>query len=146
METNRETNREQGTSLLEVMIATLVALVLLGAVLSVVIQQGRQRQTHTESSLALSAALNNLEQLRSVPATTLLALNDTGFDVPGSNGAPGGLQPVPGDVDGLPGQFLVSVDQSAAGVDLYRVVATVTWRGVTGRRRVTLQALMGERK
>ena len=146
METNRETNREQGASLLEVMIATLVALVLLGAVLSVVIQQGRQRQANTESSLALSAALNNLEQLRSVPATTLITLNDTGFDVPGSNGAPGGLQPVPGDIDGLPGQFLVSVDQSAAGVDLYRVVATVTWRGVTGRRRVTLQALMGERK
>ena len=146
METNRETNREQGTSLLEVMIATAVALVLLGAVLSVVIQQGRQRQANTESSLALSAALNNLEQLRTVPATTLLTLNGTGFDAPGSNGAPGGLQPVPGDIDGLPGEFLVSVDQSAAGVDLYRVVATVTWRGVTGRRRVTLQALMGERK
>ncbi|MCH7477127.1 MAG: hypothetical protein IIA14_03380 [SAR324 cluster bacterium] len=146
METNRETNSEQGASLLELMIATLVALVLLGAVLSLVIQQAHQRQANTESSLALSAALNNLEQLRTVPATTLLTLNGTGFDVPGSNGAPGGLQPVPGDIDGLPGEFLVSVDQSAAGVDLYRVVATVTWRGVTGRRRVTLQALMGERK
>ena len=127
METNRETNSEQGASLLELMIATLVALVLLGAVLSLVIQQAHQRQANTESSLALSAALNNLEQLRTVPATTLLTLNGTGFDVPGSNGAPGGLQPVPGDIDGLPGEFLVSVDQSAAGVDLYRVVATVTW-------------------
>ncbi|MHC4515565.1 MAG: prepilin-type N-terminal cleavage/methylation domain-containing protein [Planctomycetota bacterium] len=137
---------QQGSSLIELMVAAMISLVLVGAVLSTVIQQGHQRRATSESSLALSAALNNLEQLRTVPEATLPLMDGKGFDVPGSNGAPGGLQPVPGDFDGLPGQFTVLVDQSKGGVRLYRVVATVAWTGVSGRRTIRLQALMGERK
>jgi type II secretory pathway pseudopilin PulG len=145
MQTDRQQS-QQGSSLVEVMVATIVSLVLIGAVLSTVIQQAHQRQATAESSLALSAALNNLEQLRTMPEATLAAMNGVGFDVPGSNGNPGGLTPVPGDVDGLTGQFTVLQDQNSGGVTLYQVVATVSWTGVSGRRSVRLQALMGERK
>lgn len=129
------------------MIAALVSLVLVGAVLSTVIQQGHQRQSTSETSLALSAALNNLEQLRTVDEATLVSLDGTGFEIPGSNGAPaGGLTPQPGDFDGMPGQLSVIEDQKKGGVTLYRVVATVSWTGVSGKRQIRLQALMGERK
>lgn len=139
-------NHQKGSSLIELMIAAMVSLVLIGAVLSTVIQQGHQRQATNETALALSAALNNLEQLRTVDEATLPGLDGTDFDVPGSNGKPGGLTPQPGDPDGYPGELSVFVDQNKAGVTLYRVVATVSWIGVSGKRQIRLQALMGERK
>ena len=135
---------QQGSSLIEVMVATIISLVLIGAVLSTVIQQAHQRQVTSESSLALSAALNNLEQLRTMPEATLAAMHGQGFDVPGSNGNLNGLTAV--NPDGFPGHFTVLVDQSSGGVTLYQVVATVSWTGVSGKRSVRLQALMGERK
>ena len=74
--------REDGTSLVEVMVSALIAVVLVGAILSVVISQASQRRSTTEQSLALGAALNSLEQLRTVPQAGLLALSGTAFDVP----------------------------------------------------------------
>lgn len=139
-------NQQKGSSLIELMIAAMVSLVLIGAVLSTVIQQGHQRQATNETALALSAALNNLEYLRTIDEATLPGLDGKDFDVPGSNGNPGGLNPQPGDLDGLPGKISVFVDQNKGGVTLYRVVATVSWTGVSGRRQIRLQALMGERK
>lgn len=145
MPENRQ-DHERGSSLVELMIAAIVSLVLIGAVLSTVIQQGHQRQSTTETSLAVGAALNILEQLRTVDEATIPMLDGVGFDIPGSNGRPRGLTPQPGDTDGRPGQLSVFVDQDTAGVRLYRVVATVAWTGVSGKRRIRLQALMGERK
>lgn len=132
--------------MVDMMISLVVSMVLIGALLSVVHQQGATRRSTEEGILALSAARNNIEQIRSMTQAQVLALDGTGFDVPGTNGAAGGLQPQPGDSDGLPGQFTVSVDQSAGGNTLYRVVASVVWLGVSGRRRIDLQALIGERK
>jgi type II secretory pathway pseudopilin PulG len=140
-------NHQKGSSLIELMIAAMVSLVLIGAVLSTVIQQGHQRQATNETALALSAALNNLEYLRTVDEATLPTLDGKDFDIPASNGQPyGGLTPQPGDPDGYPGKLSVFVDQNKAGVTLYRVVATVSWTGVSGKRQIRLQALMGERK
>ena len=137
-------NRQKGSSLIELMIAALVSLVLVGAVLSTVIQQGHQRQSTNETALALGAALNNLELLRTMDEATLPAMDGKEFDVPGSNGNPKGLTPQPGNL--LPGKLSVFVDQTTGGVTLYRVVATVSWTGVSGKRQIRLQALMGERK
>ena len=120
--------REEGTTLVEVMVSALIAVVLVGAILSVVISQASQRRSTTEQSLALGAALNNLEQLRAVPIATLPTLDGTGFDVPGLTGQPIGLNPIPGDPDGLPGEFTIVVDQTSGSVILYRVIATVAWR------------------
>lgn len=140
-------NSQKGSSLIELMIAAMVSLVLVGAVLSTVIQQGHQRQATTETALALSAALNNLEQLRTVDEADLPGLDGTDFPVPAANGKPtGGLTPQPGDPDGYPGKLSVFVDQNSGGVTLYRVVATVSWTGVNGKRQIRLQALLGERK
>ena len=53
---------------------------------------------------------------------------------------------MPGDPDGLPGEFSVVEDPASTGVKLYRVSATVVWRGVTGDRQIRLETLVGERK
>jgi hypothetical protein len=137
---------EAGVFLVDLMIGAMVSVVLIGAVLSIVVHQGQMRQANTETSLALSAAINSVEQLRTVPQAVLPALDGTGFDVPGPNGAPGGLRAVPGDPDGLPGQLTVAVESTAGGETLYRVVASVAWVGVTGRRTYALETLLGERK
>lgn len=137
---------ETGSSLIELLVSLIISVVFLGAVLSVVIQQGHHRKSITETSLALSAALNNLEQLRTVDPATLVGLNGTGFDVPGVNGAPGGLQSLPNAPNGLPGRFTVVTDKMIGAVVLYRVIVTVTWKGVGGKKQVRLQTLMGERK
>ena len=139
-------NRQKGSSLIELMIAALISLVLIGAVLSTVIQQGHQRQASAETSLALSAALNTLEQMRTMDEATLVSRDGKNFDVPGSNGGAGGLTPQPDDFDGLPGQISVIEDLKKGGVTLYRVVATVSWTGVSGKRQIRLQSLIGERK
>lgn len=139
-------NRQEGTSLVELMLSMIVGLVLIGAVLSVVIQQSHLRQSNAESSLAVGAALNTLERLRTLDDATFPTLDGTGFDIPGLNGQPGGLQPVPGDLDGLPGHLSVLVEQTSGGATLYRVVATVSWTGAGGRKRINLQSFVGERK
>ena len=99
-----------------------------------------------ETNLAAIACRNNLEDLRSVGFATLPTLHGQGFDVPGVNGSPGGLRPVPGDLDGLPGEFLVIVDQTSGGETLYRVVAQVTWVGATGRRTIAFNSLFADRQ
>ncbi len=126
--------------------ASAVALILIGAVLSIVTRESHQRQATSESGLALNAAVNNLEQIRSLDEATLIGLDGTGFDVPGANGGPGGLQPVPGDVDGLPGLLSVMSEESSGGVTVYRVLVTVARKGVSGTQRIRLQTLYGERK
>ena len=116
------------------------------AILSVVLQSSKTRRLDSEINLAFVACRNNLDELRSIPFAQLAAMDGQGFDVPGVNGSPGGLQPVPGDPDGLPGQFTVVVDKTGGGKTLYRVSATVIWTGVLRRKQFVLETLIGERK
>ena len=138
--------REEGISLLELMISILAAVVILGAVLSAALHHASERKSNAELNLALVACTNNLEEMRSIPFEDLPGLDGEGFDIPGINGEPGGLQPLPGDLDGMPGQLTVVTDKSSGGVVLYLVRATVTWAGTLGRQRVELDTLMGERR
>ena len=137
---------EAGMSLVELMMAIILAVVFIGALLSAAIQQGLHRQTNMETSLAMSAALDNLERVRAVPFAGIPGLNGSGFDVPGSNGNPGGLRALPGDPDGLPGELTVAVDETKTGYTLYRVTASVNWRGVNRSRRIQIETLVAERK
>ena len=139
-------NDERGSSLVEVIMASAVALIIIGAVLSIITRESHQRRATSESGMALNAAVNNLEQIRSLDEATVLGLDGTGFDVPGATGAPGGLRPVPGDVDNLPGLLSVIEEESSGGVKIYRVLATVAWKGGGGTQRIRLQTLYGERK
>ncbi len=131
-------------SLLELLVSILAAVVILGAVLSAALHHASERKTNGELNLALVACTNSLEELRSIPFSLVPTMHGVGFDVPGVNGAPGGLQPVPGD--SLPGLFSVTTDQTSGGSVLYLVTVTVNWTGTRGRQRVELETLVGERK
>lgn len=146
-QTQPHTNGETGMTLVEAMLATTATFVLIVAVLTAVTQQSRMRQSITESTLATQAILNNLERARSLDADAVAGLDGVGFDVPGITGTSAGLAAIPGDADGLPGQISVVVDRSGApDQTLYRVAASVVWRGASGQRRLTLQTLIGERR
>jgi hypothetical protein len=128
------------------LITAVIVVVLLVALLSATMNHTRQRRVNGERNLALVAALNTLERARTIPYSQLPSLDGTGFDVPGPNGQAGGLQPVPGDPDGLPGRLSVVLDLSYGGAQVYRVTARVDWRGVQNRNQVELSSLIVERK
>ena len=136
---------ERGFSLVDFMAGMVVSVLVIGSTLSMTIQHARQRKFDEENHLALFACQNNLEALRSVPFANLPSMNGVGFDVPGKNGAAAGLNAVPGDDDGLPGQFSVKVDQTTGGETIYLVRATVAWSGSQGRQSFELETLMGPR-
>jgi type II secretory pathway pseudopilin PulG len=139
-------SRESGMSLVELMIALAASVLVIGSTTSMAVQQARMRQVDDEIQLALAACRNNLEEMRSLPLTSLPGMHNDGFDVPGSNGEPGGLQPVPGDADGLPGVFSVTVDQTVTGETNYLVRATVRWTGVLREQTFELETVIGERQ
>ena len=128
------------------MFAAVFILVFLNALITVAVRQGVHRQTNLETSLAMTAALHNLEQIRSVPFAVMPTLDGAGFDVLSLNQEPGGLRAISGDDDGLPGQLSVKVDQSADGATIYLVTATVSWTGVSKNRELRFDTLIGERK
>ena len=137
---------EQGFSLVELMLGMVVAVLVIGSTLSMTTHHAKQRKADQEVQLALIACRDNLEKLRAIPFTSLLAQNGVGFDVLGKNGAPAGLAPLPGDPDGFPGQFTVVEDQSAGGEAIYLVRATVVWSGSRRRQIFELETLMGPRE
>ena len=137
---------EHGSSLVEMLITSVIVVVLMVALLSATMNHTRQRRVNGERNLALVAALNTLEQARTVPYANLPSLNGTGFDVPGPNGQPAGLRALPGDADGMPGRISVVLDLSYGGAQVYRVTARVDWQGVQDRNEVELSSLIVERK
>lgn len=136
---------ESGASLTELMIGLVVCVLVVGAALSMTVHQARLRKSDSEVELAMRACRNSLEELRSLPADDLPTMDGVGFDVPGTNGAPGGLTPVPGDTDGLVGEFEVVVDKTAGAAVLYRVTAKAIWTGSMTRQQFQLSVLMGPR-
>jgi type II secretory pathway pseudopilin PulG len=143
---NQRTTGESGTSLIDLMFAAAAIITMLLAVSTAVTSQSRTRRLAEERNLAMVACRNATEELRNQPFASLPALDGTGFDIPGTNGGAGGLRPVPGDADGLPGQFSVAVDQSSAGETLYRITVRVDWTGVNGRQHFELMTLVADRK
>jgi hypothetical protein len=143
-EPQRESQR--GTSLVELTVLLVAAALLVGSTLSGVVSHGIQRRIHGEQILAMSACRNTLETLRSVPFTTLPSFHGTGFDVPGQDGQPRGLSPVPGDLDGLPGEISVQLNRQSGGAILYTVTARARWLGATRGGDFKMTAVMGERR
>ena len=142
----RPRSEEDGFSLIDLMIGAIVGVILIGAVLTVIVHQGHLRKANTETSLALNACMNTIENMRALDSAGILAMNGTGFDVPGPNGEVNGLAAVAGDKDGLAGSVTVVTDQSSGSNVLYLVVCSVTWMGGNGRRSYSIQTVMGERK
>ena len=132
--------------MVELLMSILAAVVILGAVLSASLQHAAQRRVNAELNMALSAAINTLEELRSIPFADVAAMDGSDFDVPGVNGEPGGLEAAPDDGDDIPGEISVAVADSSGPAILYLATATVTWTGARGRQSISLEALVGERK
>lgn len=127
------------------MIGLLVCVLVVGAALSMTVYQARLRKSDRELELAMRACRNSLEELRSVDFASLPTMDGVGFDVPSADGGPGGLTPVPGDADGLVGEFSVTVDKSSGAALLYRVTAKAIWTGTLARQQFQLSLLMGPR-
>ncbi len=142
----RPRSGEEGFYLVEIIIGMVVAVIVIGAALSMTIQLAKQRKIDQENHLALVACRNSIEELRSVPFADLPSINGDGFDVPSKDGGPGGLNALPGDPDGLPGQFTVTVDRTLGGENIYLVRATVTWTGVLRRQSFNMETLIGPRE
>lgn len=130
-----------GSVLIELMLSSALVVVALAHTVNLAVQSGKVRQANSEQQLAFTAARDMLEEIRALPLSEVPALNGVGFDIPGENGAPGGLRPQPGDADGLPGAITVTVDNTTLGHTLYRVRTSVLWTGVVGRRQVQLECL-----
>ena len=143
---NQRTTGESGTSLIDLMFAAAAIITMLLAVSTAVTSQSRTRRLAEERNLAMVACRNAVEDLRNQAFAGLPALHGTGFDVAGVNGAAGGLRPLPGDADGLPGQFNVAIDMASAGETLYRVTIMVDWTGVNGRQHFEITTLVADRK
>ena len=137
---------QAGFSLVELMMLLVAAVTLICATLQATIQHAAQRQMYSERSLALDAARNVLEELRTLDSASLPAMNNTGFDVPGPNGEAGGLRPVAGDADGLPGRIVMVPDTVWNLTTLYRVSVTVRWRGRDPSGTLTIESLLGGRR
>lgn len=133
-------------SLVELLIMFSAAVMILAGALTGVVQHSAQRRMTTERIQAMVAARNVLEELRTVDITVLPTLNGTGFDVPGPDGEPGGLNPLPGDADGLPGQILVSEHDRLFSIVIYRVQVLVQWSGADPKGLFSMESLMGERR
>ncbi len=136
----------KGFALLELIVGTALVFTSIGAIVSLTLKHNKLRKLDSELNLALVACRSNLESLRTIDIASLAALNGTGFDVLDLNGNAGGLNPVSGDVDGLPGEWVVKLDKSSGGTKLYLVTARVVWTGVMTRQTFQLKTLIGERK
>ncbi|GEM_PF-5078852 len=146
----RETDRQDGFILVELIAGAVVTIIALTAIVSLSLEHSKLRRVDRELSLAVTACRNELEAMRAMPFDQVLALNNTGFDVPDKMGRPGGLKALPKDADGLPGSRFVVLDKTSGTgkdrVDLYRVTVRVDWIGVLDRRSFELTTLLGARK
>lgn len=137
---------ETGSSLVELTVAIAAAVTIACAVMTATVRHSTHRQANEERNLASLAALDTLERMRSVPFGSLASMHGTGFDVLGSNGAPGGLRPVEGDADGLPGRLIVQPERAFGGETIWSVTAVVEWAGLRPSNRLDFRQLMVERK
>jgi type II secretory pathway pseudopilin PulG len=134
----------RGSAIVELLVGLVAAVLAVLSAALLISHHDRLRRTDAETDLALAACRSQIEELRSLPLTSLPALDGTGFDVPGPDGRPGGLEPVPGDADGLPGRFTITVDQTG-GAPVYVVRATVTWTGSLAPQTFEVEAQMSAR-
>lgn len=141
----RDATGEAGFSLVELMIGVVLMIVGLVGIMTSTIRLHSLQKVDTELGHAFRACRTNLEELRTVPLSTLPTLDGTGFDVLGPDGRSAGIDPVPGDPDGLPGEIHVTLDQSTAVRSLYRIRVVVTWDAGSRVQSVELETLRGGR-
>lgn len=121
-----QTSRRLGFTFVELAVAMTILLAALLIFSSVVGSMARQRAVNRETALAIAAARNMLETLRSEAFGQVYALYnaDPGDDPGGPNTAPGrrfavaGLGAVPDALDGLQGEVVFPTADGLAGPEL----------------------------
>jgi type II secretory pathway pseudopilin PulG len=134
---------EAGFSIVELMLGTVLIVVGLVGLMTSCIRLHRLQQLDTEIGQAMRACRTNIEELRTAPIAALPGYDGRSFVVPGPDGTSAGLHAVAGDADGVPGEIHVTLDQSAAGRNLYRIRTVVRWQGAAGDHTVDLATLRG---
>ncbi len=132
-------------TLFELAMSVILVSLLITSVVKLASQQATYRQTIEESRMAFLACRNALEEMRLRPFEDYPTMDGQGFDVLGFNGQGGALTLLPDDADGLPGEFIVTVDQSSAGETIYWITARVSWQGRRGQQEFELRRLMAKR-
>ena len=115
------TNPRRGVTLLEIMVAMPIILVSASLMAGTLLAATRQRTVNGESARAAEVLRSRLESMRNEDIRLLIALYDEDpFNDPGGPGtAPGasfaidGLTPVTGDADGLSGEVLMPLTDTA---------------------------------
>lgn len=136
-------SKAQGWTMIELMMGVLLALLTIGAVVTLTVTNARQQRTDAELALALNACRTKIEDLRSMSFQALAAEHGKGFAVSEPTGS---LQARPGDADGLPGRVDVQVAQSTATETLYRVTTTVDWTGINKEGNFSMTCYIGDRR
>jgi type II secretory pathway pseudopilin PulG len=132
-----------GFTLVELLVAIVVTVIAIVAIMASCIRLHALQRLDGEIGYAYRACRTNLETMRALPVSQLLALDGTGFEVPGSDGATPLLAARRGDADGLPGLIRVREERSAGGRTLYSIETTVAWRGATGSHVVSFTTKWG---
>ena len=118
----RRVSGRAGFSILELLIALTVLVAALVGFSQAIVGAGNLATSSRENALANEAARSLLEELRTTPIEEgFLRYNDdpgddAGLVVPGPHFDVPGLEPVPGDPDGLAGRVLFPVDPNDPGV------------------------------
>jgi hypothetical protein len=137
---------QRGVSLVELIVLLAATTVIVCALLSGIVSMNKGRQVRDEETLAFDACRNVLEDLRSQPIASVAAANGRGFAVVGASGSGVGLQPRPGDADGLAGRITVTSYRVYGTNTLYRVTVAVDWAGAAPKGHVHVTTLMGQRR
>jgi len=137
---------QRGVSLVELIVLLGATTVIICALLAGIVSMNTGRQVREEEMLAFDACRNVLEDLRSQPIANIAAANGRGFAVAGISGGGVGLQPRPGDADGLAGLITVTSYRVYGTTTLYRVTVAADWTGVAAKGHVHVTTLMGERR
>jgi hypothetical protein len=134
---------ECGLSVVELMIATVLTVVGLGAIMTSCIRLHALQRVDTELGFAYQACRSHLEELRALPMSALAALDGTSFDVPGADGVTPLLQAEPGDVDRVPGEIHVRLERNVLGRSLYRIEVAVRWQSGGRSQSVSFETMRG---
>src|SRR5262245_6307982 len=137
---------QRGVSLVELIVLLGATTVIVCALLAGIVSMNTERQVRDEEMLAFDACRNALEDLRSQPIASVAAANGHGFAVVGASGSGIGLQPRPGDADGLVGLITVTSYRVYGANTLYRVTVACDWTGAAPKGHVHVTTLMGQRR
>jgi prepilin-type N-terminal cleavage/methylation domain-containing protein len=123
--------RNQGFTLVEVLVATVLFLVACLALAHLAVVTSQLQRSEGERRLAWTALSQQLRMVESTPFAQIAAVHDgRPFDVVIEGATNGALPPLVGDADGLPGLIEVTpVTIGGKGNMMVEVTARIDWDG-----------------